>query len=1025
MKKLMYLFLVLFYSVGFGQQLLQRFEFEDNLTNVAGNVTMTSSTEQFTDGFKFGNVPNPNFTLFPGQEPFLLEKALRVRNQNSFGSNITGNYRVNSPGIGNLPGSDQNLAFSFWLKMSSTTINAPFDILYFAAPDVDSNLTPPSPQGFRFQRLPAIVNSNTTHSRVEVVGDGGTVLAWAEAPHAQFGGWNFWTVSYVRYAQNPNVAGRFFIGRNGAPFTSNSTDCNFNRQSFNTFRLGQNVTSTATSLNFDMDDLRIWDGISVGQFDILYKGIIQPTADQTQTVCAGSTIANLQVAGWPGATVQWFQTSGAGAPANTVLLNNTDYDVAQTVNGILSNKVRVRVTVLAATPEPTSLPSTIVFCAGAPPYTGADIPLVPGFDLTWWTTATATSPITVNSALTGSGTYFVSQTVNGCGSARIARNLTFQNPAAPTGAANQTILPNSTLTNIITNISNINWYASAANASNNTNQLSLSTLLTNGATYYAVQNLNGCRGTGVLAVTVTLGVASTTWNGTAWSNSSPTSTVNAIFAGNFTAATNITANAVTVTGTSNVVFPATFNLTAAGAIVVNNSASLTFESNANLIQTSSATNTGDITMKQLTSIRRLDYTYWGSGVTGQNLFAFSPDTLPNRFYTYSEITGAFVSASPATNNFVAGRGYSIRAPNNFSLTAFTNFMGVATGVPNNGTYNLTITTTASPTGGDGFNLIANPYPSAISAASFITTNPGTMYFWTSGVRGGGVGNYATFNSSGGTSSVLTGMISLPNGTVAKAQGFVFKAAQPSTTTVSFINAMRTGTSSTQFFRMAAMQSNKLWLNLVGDNDAFSQTLVCYNPQMTAGFDASYDAPQINKSGTVLSSVLDAELLAIQTKGNFVNTDVVPMAINIETAGTYNISIDHTEGIFGNTQNVFLKDNATGTTHNLSQSAYSFVATAGNVNNRFELRYQAAALGVNNNALSENSIIAFKNNGVLKIQSTVKMESVEVFDIRGALLFSAKDVNSNTIDVSNLIQNNAVLIARIKADGQTVSKKVIF
>ena len=306
-------------------------------------------------------------------------------------------------------------------------------------------------------------------------------------------------------------------------------------------------------------------------------------------------------------------------------------------------------------------------------------------------------------------------------------------------------------------------------------------------------------------------------------------------------------------------------------------------------------------------------------------------------------------------------------------------------------------------------------------------NPGTIYFWTKLATGQGLGNYASRNATGGTAATLGGLT--PSEFLSPGQGFIFKATLATTSNVRFDSTVRTIDSSVPFFRTASNQTasntSKVWLNLSGSNDVFSQTLVAYDANTTNSFDGGYDGEQINTSNT-LSTIIGDKTLSIQSREAFANTDIVPMAINIETAGNYAISIDHTEGIFGNTQNVFLKDNATGTTHNLSQSAYSFVATAGNVNNRFELRYQPnAAFGVNNNVMSENSIIAFKNNGVLKIQSTVKMESVEVFDIRGALLFSAKDVNSNIFDVSNLSQNNAVLIARIKADGQTVSKKVIF
>jgi hypothetical protein len=89
-------------------------------------------------------------------------------------------------------------------------------------------------------------------------------------------------------------------------------------------------------------------------------------------------------------------------------------------------------------------------------------------------------------------------------------------------------------------------------------------------------------------------------------------------------------------------------------------------------------------------------------------------------------------------------------------------------------------------------------------------------------------------------------------------------------TVTFTNAMRlpyVGVISGQFFRSVQTADNKLWLNLTNNDGVFSQTMIAYLPNTTADFDDGYDAKQINTSGNVLSSAIDNENYAIQSRGS--------------------------------------------------------------------------------------------------------------------------------------------------------------
>ncbi len=63
----------------------------------------------------------------------------------------------------------------------------------------------------------------------------------------------------------------------------------------------------------------------------------------------------------------------------------------------------------------------------------------------------------------------------------------------PQGPTDQTLtIPNATISNLVISPTNVTWYMSLTDALNNTNHLFNTTPLVDGATYYAVNNFNGC-----------------------------------------------------------------------------------------------------------------------------------------------------------------------------------------------------------------------------------------------------------------------------------------------------------------------------------------------------------------------------------------------------------------------------------------------------------------------------------------------------------------------------------------------------
>lgn len=514
----------------------------------------------------------------------------------------------------------------------------------------------------------------------------------------------------------------------------------------------------------------------------------------------------------------------------------------------------------------------------------------------------------------------------------------------------------------------------------------------------------------------------TTWDGEAWSAGEPTLTTSAIFAGDYTGTDDLEAYGVTVTS-GEVTFEAGSSLTIQNNLAVTGG-TVTFRNNANLLQINPVSNQGAIFVEREALIKRLDYVYWSSPVSNQLLGDFSPETLTGRFYRLDEPTNAFAAIDETTTYFVSGRGYMIRAPNTFTTTPEI-FTGVFNGVPRNGNFNVSVTHSVAP--GAGYNLMGNPYPSPISAQAFLTANPtvGTVYFWTHMNNIGGGVNYASFNGTGAASASGS---EEPNGMIQTGQGFLVQVPVE-TTSIVYNNSMRRNDEAGQFFRNAdAPERHRLWMRLASESNQLNQVLVGYVEGATNGMDTGYDGKLVGNGASALYSLQVEEQLAIQGRAlPFDLTDTVALGFRAGEAGNYSISLDKVDGLFADGQDIFLKDYLTGTTHDMSEGAYSFASAAGTFNSRFAVVYQNATLGTDIPQQENNKLVVFEQNGQLQLfAGNLQMSSVQVYDVRGSLIWSQNADNASQMTLNGLQAGKQMLIIKVTtSDNKTIIKKAAY
>lgn len=211
----------------------------------------------------------------------------------------------------------------------------------------------------------------------------------------------------------------------------------------------------------------------------------------TQFFCEGTapTIADLVTI--PTAT-SWYETSALENPiaTSTTLVDGTSYFATTTFMGCESEALEIQVSIdpAPAAPTGTTLQS---FCASAGIIYRIQDLVASGTSINWYYSETGGSPANPLDVLGSGGTYYASQTVNGCESiSRFEVTVEIVSTPSPVGAFSQNFCSQDTPTvsDLVAMGTSIVWYDSGIGG----NILPGSTPLVNGTLYFASQTLNGC-----------------------------------------------------------------------------------------------------------------------------------------------------------------------------------------------------------------------------------------------------------------------------------------------------------------------------------------------------------------------------------------------------------------------------------------------------------------------------------------------------------------------------------------------------
>ncbi|MFN3941013.1 MAG: hypothetical protein ACK4K1_00050 [Flavobacterium sp.] len=479
---------------------------------------------------------------------------------------------------------------------------------------------------------------------------------------------------------------------------------------------------------------------------------------------------------------------------------------------------------------------------------------------------------------------------------------------------------------------------------------------------------------------------------------------------------------------------------------INNGGTVLFKDKSSLVQIDNVTNVGSITYQRKTrELKHLDFVYWGSMVNNRAIKDIWMTNANETFYQFNAATNAWQLLG-GTTIMQPGRGYIARARYinggwplyNFPIPpdppVFTsNFVST----PNNGNIPVSVTP-------DRFNLLGNPYPSAIDMAEFAkqgfeTVEEGpflpTFYIWTQTTpitNNAYTGNdYAYYNVATNTATQVDTFT--PTRYINAGQAFFIRTKATSPTEVFFTNQQRVTAENNNFTKPGPPKGqtnpvtnimDRFWLNLRNTIQDFKQIAIVHIPNATNGYDTLLESPAFNGNTNMnFYSLIGTSRIGIQARASMVPEDEFPIGYQATTAGTYTIELANKEGVFSS-HPIYLEDMLTNQVQNLQTGTYSFTTASGVHNNRFKIKYNNLTLSTNPWELQ--NVVAFISNETLHVKTGGEfIEKMEIYDIQGRLLQTIQGEASAQLEVPLQMANQVILLKIKTTDGKTGTKKLIY
>ena len=382
--------------------------------------------------------------------------------------------------------------------------------------------------------------------------------------------------------------------------------------------------------------------------------------------------------------------------------------------------------------------------------------------------------------------------------------------------------------------------------------------------------------------------------------------------------------------------------------------------------------------------------------------------------TYTQVTGY--------DSLQVGRGYTLK----FNSSLLNESKRLTTFVApilklHTGTITLAVTNTAGK--GDGWNLVGNPYPSAIDWEASQGWNckniEPTIYLYDAVKK-----RYTTYNSI--THTGTNG----GNRYIPPMEGVFIHCSSKGQWSMD--NRVRV--TFNQPYLKGETQDDTQSIHLIVDGNGYSdESIIAFTPNSTSGFDTEQDAYKLlSPEGTVAqinTKTLDTNNLKLSV--NFLpmtlkNNVTVPVDFTVGVSGTYTISLNDFSS-FDPSINITLEDmkKKSNTIIDMRTSTYTFESDSVSGETRFMLHFSNTQESVREINLNNNiNIFTDKKQIVVqnKSHSADKM-LITVYDMLGKQVASQQIQSNGEEHIDMNGKEQAIYFVKVSSINYSLTKKV--
>ena len=386
-------------------------------------------------------------------------------------------------------------------------------------------------------------------------------------------------------------------------------------------------------------------------------------------------------------------------------------------------------------------------------------------------------------------------------------------------------------------------------------------------------------------------------------------------------------------------------------------------------------------------------------------------------YEWMEPTQLWHNIVPVNIPIIPMRGYSLILLNDSgNPSTAPNNPVIYRGSLNNGSIgvhnNLTNTNGVDATL-EGYNLMGNPYPSAIdwdAASGWTKTDmDNAIYFF----KGNQYASYVNGAGINGGTRYIPAM-----------QGFFVRKDQSSfgTGTLKMDNDVRV-LNTTAFYKT----TNPNTLRLKVDGNTFSdETVIRFDPLATGGFDRESDAYKMfgyMEVPQLYTELSDGTLTSINTLPDITDSTIVPLLLRTGSNGSYSITASEISS-FANNTSIILEDKKERTMQLLnSNPVYTFFSDTTDNVSRFLLRFYYNPQGIPNNNSDGTVVFSFNKTIFVNInEDNSDNAEMILYNIQGQELIS-RNIKGRQLNVIETNFSKGYYLVKIKSGNNIFVKKV--